>query len=230
MYRILIFSLLLIGANSLQAQNYEPLTESEESFQERVEKRTSHNSDMKTLFDGSSHSGSYFAFNFKGHNYFDEDVLIFGVKTVGVINRSLGIGFEGNIMLRSIEISDIDLKYLPEGGSMRPLIGFGGLLLEYILFSNQPVHVTFPILIGAGWAAYVRDWNEKVEDNEKELLDDAVFFLIEPGINLEFNLTRNTRFGLGASYRSTSNFDLESTGSKSFNGLNLNMMLKFGRF
>ncbi len=187
-------------------------------------------SEMKTLFNGQYHTGGYFSINFKGHNYFGEDVLMIGTKITGVINRTIGIGFEANAMLPSVEVSDFELTNLPEDGSFRPVIGYGGLLIEPIILSNQPVHVTFPILFGAGWVGYIRDWNEKVEEGEKELLDDAVFFVFEPGVNLEFNLTRHTRLGLGVSYRATDNFELENTSLKAFNGINYNMQLKFGRF
>ncbi len=204
----------------------------EDSLGSQIERNVyrSNESDMKTLFNGDSHMGSYFAFNFKGHNYFGEDVLILGAKMSGVINRSLAIGFEVNGMLPSVEVDNIELQYLPEGGSMRPVIGYGGLLIEPILLSNKPVHITFPILFGAGWVGYLRDWNEELQPGEKDLLDDAVFFVVEPGINLEFNLTNHTRLGLGVSYRATDNFELESTSAKAFNGINYNLMLKFGRF
>lgn len=200
------------------------------SIEAKVYRKTSKKSDMKTLFGGDYHSGGYFAVNFKGHNYFGEDVLIIGTKMAGVINRSLGIGWEANAMLPSVETSNIDLEFLPDGGGIRPVIAYGGLLLEPIILSNQPVHVTFPILLGAGWVGYFRDWNENVGPDEKELLDDAVFFVVEPGVNVEFNLTRHTRLGLGVSYRSADNFELENTSPKAFNGINYNMMLKFGRF
>lgn len=204
----------------------------EDTLKHRIERRVYHSNqkEMKTLFNGDYHSGAYFAINFKGHNYFGEDVMFLGAKMAGVINRSLAIGLEINSMLPSVEVDDIELKYLPEGGSMRPIIGYGGLIIEPILMSNQPVHITFPILLGAGWVGYLRDWNEELQEGEKDLLDDAVFFVVEPGVNVEFNLTRHTRLGLGVSYRSADNFELENTSKKAFNGINYNMMLKFGRF
>lgn len=186
--------------------------------------------EMKTLFGGEYHTGGYFAINFKGHNYFGEDVLILGTKWVGVMNRTLGIGFEANAMLPSLEVVDIDLMHLPDESAMRPVTGYGGLLIEPIILSNQPIHITFPVLLGAGWVGYFRDWNEELQVGEKSLLDDAVFFVFEPGVNVELNLTRHTRLGLGVSYRTTDNFELESTSPRAFNGINLNMMLKFGRF
>ncbi len=205
---------------------------SEDSSLQRLERGTNHSNqkEMKTLFSGDYHSGAYFAINFKGHNYLGEDVLFLGAKMAGVINRSLAIGMEINSMLPSVEVDDIELKYLPEGGSMRPVIGYGGLIIEPIIMSNQPVHITFPVLFGVGWVGYLRDWNEELQEGEKDLLDDAVFFIVEPGVNVEFNLTRHTRLGLGLSYRSADNFELESTSKKAFNGINYNLMLKFGRF
>lgn len=224
--RKLVTIILTFLAFSSFAQNFDTLQNSDQGFARKMKG----SGEMRTLFGDAAHTGGYFAINFKGHNYFDQDVLILGVKTVGVINRSLGLGFEANAMLPSVEVDNIDLEYLPEDSEMRPVIGYGGLVLEPIFLSNTAVHVTFPTSIGAGWVGYIRDWNENLEKGERDLLDDAVFFYLEPGVNVEFNLTRNTRLGLGASYRTCSNFDLESTSSRAFNGLNLNMLLKFGHF
>jgi hypothetical protein len=229
MQKLLSIFLLAALPTAIFAQELDSL-QSQIDKEVDSEMRTQRNpGEMKTLFGGQYHTGGYFAINFKGHNYFGEDVLILGTKWTGVLNRSLGIGFEVDAMLPSVKVDDIELVNLPEGGSMRPVIGYGGLLIEPIILSNQPVHITFPVLFGAGWVGYFRDWNDKLQEGEKELLDDAVFFVFEPGVNVELNLTRSTRLGLGVSYRTTDNFDLENTSQKAFNGINLNMMLKFGR-
>jgi hypothetical protein len=109
--------------------------------------------------------------------------------------------------------------------------GYGGFIIEPIILPKFPVHISFPILLGAGGISYITqdmDYHNMVEDSE--------FFLIaEPSAELEFNITRHFRLALGASYRFASPFDVGASGSPSVSSDSLEswtymMTFKFGKF
>jgi hypothetical protein len=54
--------------------------------------------------------------------------------------------------------------------------------------------------------------------------------VIEPAIELEFNLTRFFRTAVFASYRHTSSTDLFETDPEVLRGFNFGMTFKFGKF
>ena len=106
------------------------------------------------------------------------------------------------------------------------------MYVEPIIMPKFPVHLSFPILFGVGGISYVtkdaNDYHNMVEDSE-------VFLIAEPAAELEFNLTRNFRLALGASYRFTTPFDVGTTGSLPVNANAIEswsymITFKFGRF
>ena len=67
--------------------------------------------------------------------------------------------------------------------------GYGGIFIEPILGGLKPVHVAFPVLFGVGGAGLVRHyasgfWNHPRYDSTK----GDFFFIVEPAVELEFNL------------------------------------------
>ena len=60
--------------------------------------------------------------------------------------------------------------------------------------------------------------------------DYQAFFVVEPGIELEVNVIKLVRFGVGASYRYTTDLDLPGTGKGALRGLNAGFTVKVGRF
>ena len=97
------------------------------------------------------------------------------------------------------------------------------------------MHLSFPVLTGVGGIAYATvsdmefqsDWY--VEDAE-------VFLVVEPGVELELNVTRFFRFAVGATYRFTSNIELmppsgsPGVSSNVLNGFTFGATFKFGVF
>ncbi len=68
----------------------------------------------------------------------------------------------------------------------------------------------FPVLVGAGGVASIVDRYYYSWDDEYyyETLDSEAYFVFEPGVEVEFNMVKFFRIGLGASYRITSDVKL----------------------
>lgn len=98
--------------------------------------------------------------------------------------------------------------------------GYGGLVAEYIYMSDALLHFKAGALIGAGSAHYDPDGS-----------DAKGFFVIEPGIDAEINITSFFRVNAGVSYRIV----IGATGIAGLNdsllsGLAGEIVAKFGMF
>lgn len=189
--------------------------------------------EMKTLFgnSGTRSNGGYGALTTGYSNIDNRDAILMGARGAWLINHKLGIGLAGTGFLTSSK-EDVVLndRYQLAGG-------YGGLFFEFIVNPNSPIHVSFPLTIGAGGVAYVRkdyNFNNNFESLEH---DSEAFFMVEPGIELELNLVKFMRLAFGASYRYTSDVKLDYVsnnapivGNDVLRGFSGGITLKFGKF
>jgi hypothetical protein len=182
---------------------------------------------MQTLGGRNSHHGGFGALSFRASEFNNKDIILAGIRAGWIINRAIAIGFEGHGVIPTAEYENID----PNLGLRSRLVGgYGGLFLEPIILSNKLVHLTFPVAGGAGWLGYIVDWEQNRHYYFHDLIDDDVFWYIEPGAAIELNVARNFRINMGATYRFTENLELISTSSSAFEAWNYFLTLKFGRF
>ncbi len=188
--------------------------------------------EVKTLFSNSKSNGWYGAFSM-GYSQIDgHDALISGARGVFIFDHKFGIGMGGYGLVNNLDYH----SYTGESPDPRFMLagGYGGLILEPVVASKQAVHVSFPVLIGMGGVALLEnngwgwDWNFDPYYPNSEY-DNDVFFVIEPAVELEFNLTRWFRTAAYVSYRFTSDIEMYETDSDVLNGFNFGMTFKFGK-
>ncbi|MBO3698695.1 hypothetical protein [Roseivirga sp. E12] len=192
------------------------------------------NGEMKTLFgNGGIYShGGYGGLSTSYSNIGGRDAILIGGRGAWLINHRLGIGLAGTGFLTEAR-TDLQLndRYEFVGG-------YGGLFLEFIVNPESPVHISFPLTIGAGGIAYARSHNSFRGGDFDFLEEDSqAFFVVEPGIELELNVIKFMRVAFGASYRYTSDIDLNYlndgqaiTSKDALRGLSGGITLKFGKF
>jgi hypothetical protein len=182
---------------------------------------------VQTLFDPHAGNGGYGAFSIGYTRINDKDAMIMGGRGEWVIGHGFGLGIGGYGFLNDATYNPVDqLNYSLAGG-------YGGLVMEPILFGWFPVHVAFPILVGAGGVAntsYSSDWYDPYEYGNGYVEDAAAFFVADMGMELEFNLVRFFRLALYGSYRYTSDIIMENTPSDALRGWSAGMTFKFGSF
>lgn len=127
------------------------------------------------------------------------DALLVGARGGWIINHTFVIGLGGYGL-----VTDIVPKTPGLFGTDRLLLGYGGLELEFIMASDEVVHVTFPVLIGAGAVGYRSaifddDWGLNLHLSFDQRYD--TFFVIEPAVNVELNVASFFRIAAGVSYR-----------------------------
>lgn len=206
---------------------YETIPPREETTTRYYVRSRSHNrSDIKTLSGSLNHSGGFGAMSFRATDFRGQTMVLGGIRGGWIVNRTLGIGVEGHGIVPTAKFDDID-----PNNTVVALGGYGGMFLELIFFSNQVVHITFPVSGGAGWLGYALDWEDYSGMNPGGLYGDSdIFWYVEPGVDLEVNIARNFRMDLGVSKRFTQDLDLDGTTDKDFSGLNYFLTLKIGGF
>jgi hypothetical protein len=110
--------------------------------------------------------------------------------------------------------------------------GYGGLYIEPILLPRSPVHLSFPVLLGAGGISFI---SRDEGFNENFIEDSKAFLLIEPSAELELNLTKFFRLAFGASYRFPTQFDVGLPDTYTIDvdalkSMSYTITFKFGKF
>ncbi len=185
--------------------------------------------EMGTLFgskNGNIDHGGWGGLSFGYTQIKGKDAYLMGARGGWLIDHHFSIGLAGHGFISDKEYLDI----LPKE-SINIAGGYGGLFLEAIIAPNYPVHITIPLIIGAGGVAYVE--NQPWDDHDYHgnyTLDNDAFFVIEPGLEIEVNLIKFMRFAVGGSYRYTSQISMINSSPNMLRGFNGYFGLKFGSF
>lgn len=179
---------------------------------------------IKTLVgDKNLQHGGYFGATFAYGQMNNTDALFFGGRGMWVINHGVGIGLGGygfaNEPFMQYDYYDYDDEVALSGG-------YGGLIIEPIIFPKYPVHVAFPILLGAGGVSTYSYWDEESYYPSYE----KAFFIAEPSVELELNVVKFMRISVGGTYRLTTGVHIPNLPQDVLNGFSGNMSLKFGWF
>jgi hypothetical protein len=110
--------------------------------------------------------------------------------------------------------------------------GYGGLLLEYTLFPQSRIHVSFPLTIGGGYIfhSHHNHLGDSTETQNKWFHHGDHFFVIEPGVKLEINVVKHLRIDLGISYRYSPERDHQITSPDMLDQLTGKLTFRFGKF
>ncbi|MBM1107007.1 hypothetical protein JQC67_12720 [Aurantibacter crassamenti] len=155
-----------------------------------------------------------------------EDSYFVGLKIAYVANQQFEIGFAANVFYS-------EQNFITQGTVDNDLIGaYGGLHLEPIFFSKKKVNLSFPLLLGVGGIGYVTEDHEYFEDDfiDNEYEDVDVIFVLEPGINALFNVSRYLQLEAGIKYRFSNSIKLATSPIDRLNGYSVGLGIKVGVF
>jgi len=233
MKRITLIMLLLAAflSPALKAQDTLRLFGHKERDSQKKQMRSGvrPSSEIQTLTGPGHKVGFYFGFHTGYSQISDYDAFSAGVNLAMIANHGLAIGIAGRgFFTETFDHPDGSgglTNYSYDGG-------YGGILVEPIVLPKFPVHVSFPVILGAGGIAKNRLTNlEYPYDYTDVYTEDAEAFLIaEPGIEVEFNVARWMRLAVGGSYRFTTSLGPKEFDSDMLNGFTGGLSLKFGMF
>ena len=174
----------------------------------------------RTIFGSIYHHGAFLAPVLKATEFEDQLGVLVGGRVAWIANHHLALGVGGYGLT-----SDIKTDYFGPDSTVMLDFGYGGLEIEYIFYPHHLLHFTVYSLIGAGGA----DFYSRDEDFQLDWNGD-VFFIVEPGINLELNIRDGMRLNFGYSYRFVSDLKMEGVENKDLRDVAAVLTLRLGKF
>ena len=184
---------------------------------------------IKTIFSKQVSSSGFGTFDMNLTSINNRFALLLGGHGGLIFNKKIILGFGGYGITTPAKFDGIDPAQPLEISG-----GYGGIMTGYIFSPLEVFHVSVPLFVGIGGlnvdeADFIFDPDSPFVDRTVE---NTMFVIIEPGIQLEVNLTRWFRIGMGLSYRMTEGVDLprNQLTDKDVTGLSGNLSFKFGGF
>ena len=183
---------------------------------------------IKSLLGKGNDLNGFGATDLKVGDFIDERALLVGAYGGFIINRKFLFGLAGYGIVTNVEFDGL------VGEEQKPLNlhgGYGGVLIGMTIAPRELIHISVPVVLGAG-AFEVSD-NDFFVNNPADsefTIENSVFFVVEPGLELEFNITRYFRLGAGATYRHITGTDLLNVKDEEVSGINAMISFRFGRF
>lgn len=195
--------------------------------EEEDQDRRNNRGEIQTLFGRNKvNNGGYGGFG-AGYTLIDDkDALISSGRGAWIIGHSLALGFSGTGFINSFHYDPyVDADVNLTGG-------YGGFLIEPIIFGRFPVHLSLPIVAGFGGIAYTQtQWTDAPWGYQNSWIEDYDSYLIfEPGVEIELNILKFFRMAIGLTYRMTSDINLLNTAPDVLEGVSGGISFKFGKF
>lgn len=197
--------------------------------------------EFRTIFGSGFKSGGYGAPEIKVGPINGNTGLLLGGRGGWIIGHKFVIGGGGYGLTsnNTFQENPADKPASVPGDSTRTIgidMGYGGLILEFIALPKSAVHLSFPVLIGGGGSSlgaktYVGQSSYYPEGWETyDFIESTGFFVFEPGVFAELNMTKFFRLSAGATYRLIAGADLQRLNNKNLSGFTFSLALKFGSF
>ncbi|MCZ4407231.1 hypothetical protein O3Q51_00315 [Cryomorphaceae bacterium 1068] len=215
---------IIITALAILAFGYSKAQETEVIYTDAKKPR-----EVETLMKSDGGFGGHLSLNVKGTEVTDQAAVMVGGELVFTLNHALNIGVAGYGMPTRIDYDDKDNFYRD---NLSVEFGYGGFFIEPVFFDQKVVHFSVPVLIGGGWAGLsnLTDAYDRSYPNDVYLVDESIFFVLEPGINMEVNLVKYVKLTLGGSYRYVSGSDLRNIEDSDLSGLSFGAGIRVGWF
>lgn len=173
--------------------------------------------------------GVYLGFTPQYGKISNEDAGLANIKLAYVANRKFEIGLSGSVF--GSEQPNATNVY--NGDKILLMGGYGGLHLEPILSGNRFISISFPLMIGGGMVSILEKKANGEFDNtpfENDTYDYDSYFIVEPGINILYNISRFVQIETGFRYRISESFRLPFYGKDNIQGFSIGFGVKVGIF
>ena len=174
----------------------------------------------ETLINGDIESGGFGGPAVKITTLNGENAVMVGGRGGWIINHSFVLGGAGYGLVTDVnaKVTDSMHQYLQ--------MGYGGLDLEYIASSNDLIHLSVGLLIGGGGIGYKQGDNDMFNASHQT----SSFFVAEPSVHINLNVTLFFRIAAGASYRYVSGLKSVVSSNTDLSGPSAVLTFQFGTF
>jgi hypothetical protein len=166
------------------------------------------NAEERTLISGEIESGGYGGPVVKLSSVNSEFCVFMGGRGGWIINHAFVVGGGAYGLATDILVSGKKLA-----------MGYGGIELGYVFFSDSLIHFTVHSLFGFGGLSL-----------ETDPMSADEFFVIEPEATVVMNVTRFFRIAAGTSYRFVMGVTTPGLSDAGLSGLTGQLIFKFGAF
>jgi hypothetical protein len=183
---------------------------------------TGNNNEVKTLLsNGGGVTGGFFMLQPKMTYFNDQTALVGGMSMAMVLGHQFNMGLAINFLMTGVDTYYTEYFIGPYTALADLNFTYGGMLLEPVFFNKSAIHFTTPVVVGPGVASLTNDsyFNSFASD---------IIWVVEPGLNLELNVTKVLRFILGGSYRFVFDTQLEGTDNQSLSDFAFSAGFKIG--
>ena len=186
--------------------------------------------EVKSLLSKKNDLNAFGAADLKVGDLKGERGLLVGAYGGFIINRRYlfgvaGYGLVTNVAFEGTVPGQTEAKQLNLHG------GYGGVLIGGTIAPRELIHISIPIILGAGSLEVVdKDFFINNPADSEFTVENTVFFVAEPGIEVEFNITKYFRLGAGMTYRYVSGTELENVQDEDVSGTTAMISFRFGRF
>lgn len=179
---------------------------------------------IKTVFQSNKRDGFYGSIS-SGYSPIDgKHGMVFSSRGSWIMDHWFAVGIGGTGFVNNVDQLSADLSGYLSSDETGLAGGYGGIYLEPMLGPLKPVHLSFPVLFGAGGLTSYTTYHHTYYDIED------YFFVIEPGIELEVNFTRWLRVAAFTTYRFTSDITIENVNSNALRTWSAGLNFKVGLF
>ncbi len=186
----------------------------------------------RTLLGNNPKSfGGYLSLHMGNAMLKNQDALMGQVRLAARIDHSFSIGVTGTLFSDYINGLNFDRQVnFPDGYYVEG--GYGGFFIEPVFAPNFPVHLSFPLMVGAGGVAFTEEYSDDYWEYQsgRYVTEGSPFVIFEPGVELEVNLARYIRFTFGGSYRFTTDIQMDAGREHLLNGFTISGGIKMGVF
>ncbi len=173
----------------------------------------------ETLVGGRHRNGGFGGPVMKVGTLLDDPVLFLGGRGAWVAGGAFALGGGGYGLVNDNLPAPVTIG----GRPTRLEMGYGGLEMEYLHDSWRLAHLSLHTLLGGGAVRY-RD-----RDRFETLADDG-FLVMEPGANVNLNVTEFLRLSAGVAYRWTWGVELPGLRDEELSGATGTFTIRFGRY
>lgn len=182
----------------------------------------------ETFFRGDIKSTGYGAMTTQYTRFDGKDALVIGLYGGWMINHRFMVGLGAYGLLNHPD----GYNAAGETDHNNELqMGYGGLMLEYTFAGTKRIHASGSLLLGGGGVSngnyttrnygYGSQWNAQ---------DDSGFYVAQPSVNVEMNMTNWFRIAVGGGYRYVTGSKMSGISDKDMSAPMANVTLKFGLF
>jgi hypothetical protein len=154
--------------------------------------------------------------------------VMFGAKGGINFNRKLGFGPIAKVNIGLWEFQGNNLNG-SDSAYLELYMGSVGLFIEYVIMMEKKIHISIPVNIMVGGATV----NDAIDSNKKgnnNSVESTGLFIIEPEVNIDFNVAKFFIPNIKIGYRATFGSELVNVSSQDLSGVYFGIGLKFGKF